>query len=105
MGSRFKPPLSSRLRPCRWSRPGFGRRELGRLASTPSGWDALTPAENRVVDLAAQGFSNAEIAEQLLVGVSTVKTHLVHVYQKLDIDSRPALVAAAAGRPSADLRR
>ena len=64
------------------------------------GWDSLTPAEERVVELAATGKSNREIADALTVSVSTVKTHLVHVYQKLGLDSRPALVAAAAHRPS-----
>ena len=75
---------------------------LSRRTRTPratSGWAALTPAEERAVDLVAVGLSNPQIAEKLFIGISTVKTHLVHIYQKLGIDSRPALVAAAATRP------
>lgn len=66
-----------------------------------SGWDALTPAEQRVVALVGDGLSNPEIADTLFVGVSTVKTHLVHAYQKLHIDSRAALAAAVATRATA----
>lgn len=63
-----------------------------------NGWDTLTPAEDRVVALVGEGLSNPEIAEQLYISVSTVKTHLVHAYRKLQIDSRAALAVAAATR-------
>jgi DNA-binding CsgD family transcriptional regulator/tetratricopeptide (TPR) repeat protein len=56
-----------------------------------SGVDALTDAERRVADLAAQGLTNRQIAQALLVSVATVETHLRHVFQKLDIGSRQAL--------------
>jgi DNA-binding CsgD family transcriptional regulator len=62
------------------------------------GWESLTPAELRVVELVALGQSNATIAETLFIGVATVKTHLVHVYRKLGISSRSALVAEAVAR-------
>lgn len=78
------------------------RMALSRLTRAPratSGWAALTPAEQRVVELVADGLSNLQIAEKLFIGISTVKTHLVHGYQKLGIESRPALVAAASSRP------
>ncbi len=65
------------------------------------GWDALTPAESRVVALVGQGLSNREVADALYVSISTVKTHLVHAYQKLDVNTRPALAAAAATRSTA----
>ena len=64
----------------------------------PTGWVSLTPAEDRVVDLVGEGLSNPQIADKLCVSISTVKTHLVHAYQKLQIDSRSALAAAAATR-------
>jgi predicted ATPase/class 3 adenylate cyclase/DNA-binding CsgD family transcriptional regulator len=60
------------------------------------GWDSLTPTELRVVELVGNGCSNAEIAAKLLVGVSTIKTHLVHVYEKLGLRSRTELAAVAA---------
>ena len=49
-----------------------------------------------MVELVGSGCSNAEIAEKLLVGLSTIKTHLVHVYEKLGLRSRTELAAAAA---------
>ncbi len=66
------------------------RRRGGRPVS---GLDALTPAERRVAALATDGLTNREIADALVVSNATVKTHLVHVYQKLGIRSRAQLVA------------
>jgi two-component system nitrate/nitrite response regulator NarL len=47
---------------------------------------------------AAQGLSAPEIAEQLFVGVTTVKTHLQHIYDKFDVCDRAAAVAQAHRR-------
>jgi DNA-binding CsgD family transcriptional regulator len=60
-----------------------------RLAVT--GVDALTGAERRVADLAAQGLTNRQIARALVVSLPTVETHLRHVFRKLDISSRTQL--------------
>ena len=65
------------------------------------GWDSLTPAELRIVELAASGFANKQIAEKLFVSVSTVKTHLLHVYQKLEFNTRAELIAAVVERDQA----
>ena len=56
-----------------------------------SGIDALTPSERRVAGLAADGLSNAEIAQALFVTVRTVEMHLSAAYRKLEISSRTAL--------------
>jgi DNA-binding CsgD family transcriptional regulator len=56
-----------------------------------SGAEALTPAERRVAELAAQGMSNPEIAQALFVTINTVEGHLRHVFQKLSISSRRRL--------------
>ena len=64
----------------------------------PVGWDALTPAETRVVEFLAAGHSNQQIADELFVSVATVKTHLVHVFQKLNLTSRAQVVAALRDR-------
>jgi LuxR family transcriptional regulator, maltose regulon positive regulatory protein len=57
--------------------------------------EGLTAREHEVLRLVADGRSNAEIARRLFVEQSTVKTHLVHVYRKLDVRSRTqALVRA-----------
>lgn len=57
--------------------------------------EVLTAREHEVLRLVADGRSNAEIARRLFVEQSTVKTHLVHVYRKLEVRSRTqALVRA-----------
>jgi pimeloyl-ACP methyl ester carboxylesterase/DNA-binding CsgD family transcriptional regulator len=60
------------------------------------GWPALTEAEWRVVTLAAQGHSNADIADRLFLSRYTVETHLKHVFAKLGLRSRAELAAVAA---------
>ncbi len=57
---------------------------------------ALSASEQRVAALAAAGLANAEIARQLYVSVSTIETHLEHIYSKLGIHSRYELIARAA---------
>ena len=54
---------------------------------------SLTASELRVARLAAKGHSNPEIAQALFVTRRTVEVHLTHVYRKLGIDSRGALVS------------
>lgn len=56
---------------------------------------ALTGRELEVLRLVGEGKSNDRIAAELFLSVATVKTHLVHVYTKLDVDSRTAAVAKA----------
>jgi DNA-binding CsgD family transcriptional regulator len=60
------------------------------------GWPALTEGEWRVVALAAQGHTNAEIAGRLYLSRYTVETHLKHVFAKLGLRSRAELAAIAA---------
>ena len=57
----------------------------------PSGLEGLTPSELRVADLASAGFTNREIAEQLVVTVKAVEWHLSNVYRKLGIRRRAEL--------------
>jgi DNA-binding CsgD family transcriptional regulator len=74
------------------------RDELGRVGSrTPPG--ELTPAQRRVVELAANGLSNKEIAATLFVSVHTVEAHLSHSYAKLGVRSRSQL-AGRLSRPA-----
>lgn len=56
---------------------------------------ALSARELEVLELVAAGLSNDEIAARLVVSRATVKTHLVHVFGKLGVDSRTAAVARA----------
>jgi DNA-binding CsgD family transcriptional regulator len=63
-----------------------------------SGWQSLTPSEQAVVDLVAEGLSNPQIGQRLYVSRRTVQTHLAHVFAKLHITSRAQLAAEAARR-------
>lgn len=49
---------------------------------------ALSPREREVMDLLATGATNPEIAEQLIIGQSTVKTHVGHIIEKLGARNR-----------------
>ncbi|MEU5871090.1 response regulator transcription factor [Glycomyces sp. NPDC047369] len=60
-----------------------------------SGRPALTARESEIVALLAEGLGNRQIAQRLFVTEATVKTHLVHIFAKLGVDSRTAAVAAA----------
>jgi LuxR family maltose regulon positive regulatory protein len=56
--------------------------------ATASGPEQLTSQEERILTLFVNGLSKKEIADQLFISVNTVKTHLQHIYQKLNISSR-----------------
>lgn len=56
---------------------------------------SLTPRELEVLQLVSQGASNRQIGEQLMLSEATVKSHLVHIYDKLGVRSRTSAVAAA----------
>ena len=76
------------------------RAELGRIGGRAAS-DGLTPTEQRVADLVAEGRSNKEVAAELFVSVRTVEANLTRVYAKLGIRSRTEL---AATRPASDGR-
>jgi RNA polymerase sigma factor (sigma-70 family) len=58
---------------------------------------ALTEREREVLDLLAQGLTNKEIAEKLVITTNTVKRHLKAVFEKLDVHTRSAAAAKAIG--------
>lgn len=58
----------------------------------------LTVRELEILRYLSQGLSNRAIAHELVVTEATVKTHLVHIYDKLDVDNRTAAVATARER-------
>jgi DNA-binding CsgD family transcriptional regulator len=83
---------------------GRARTELAGIGIRPrtsdrSGAGSLTPSERRVVDLAAVGETNREIAQTLFVTEKTVETHLGRSFRKLDISSRRQLPDVLAGAP------
>ena len=67
-------------------------------ARAATGWEALTDAELRVVELAAEGLTNREIGARLFVSHRTVGAHLAHIFDKLQIRSRVELAREAAAR-------
>lgn len=76
-----------------YARRGRGERQRPRV-----GWASLTPTEEEVVRLVAQGHTNAEIGDRLFVSVNTVKYHLTHVYAKVAVEGRTELAVEAARR-------
>ena len=66
-----------------------------RSASRPAELDRLTQREREVFDLVARGRSNADIAAQLYVEASTVKTHVAHALNKLGLADRVAAIIYA----------
>lgn len=86
-----------RLRRARGAHPRRARSE----ARPVSGWGSLTDAEQRVVELAAEGLTNREIGERLYISHRTVSTHLAHVFDKLQVRSRVELAREAAARKAA----
>ncbi|AQZ62159.1 response regulatory protein [[Actinomadura] parvosata subsp. kistnae] len=59
---------------------------------------ALSVREVEILELLASGAANREIARRLFITEATVKTHLVHIYGKLGVDTRTAAVTAAVER-------
>ncbi|MFD5509290.1 response regulator [Streptomyces sp. NPDC127051] len=75
--------------------PAVALRLMDRMR-TPA--EALTKRELEVLQLVADGLSNQQISKKLFLSQATVKSHLVHIYAKLGVDSRTSAVATAATR-------
>ena len=54
---------------------------------------SLTKRELDVMEMIMSGASNKLIASELTLGLATVKTHLQHIFQKMDVSSRAALLS------------
>lgn len=59
---------------------------------------ALSPRETEILEVLATGATNREAAKALFISESTVKTHLVHLYDKLGVDSRTSALRVARER-------
>ena len=80
---------------------GIARRVVGsfqEIARDNSG-ESLTAREEEILDLLAEGLRFKEIADRLFVSINTVRTHVRHIYEKLQVQSRiEALNKARRGR-------
>ena len=76
--------------------PGVAARLMDRMRAPAE--EALSAREIEVLSLVAQGESNKGIARQLHISEATVKTHLVHIYDKLGVADRTAAVTTALQR-------
>jgi len=77
--------------------PAATERLLARFAEPPTGrsLDELTEREKEILCLLATGLSNAELAEQLFLSETTVKTHVSSILRKLRVRDRVQAVIAA----------
>lgn len=65
------------------------------LATGRDGRDILTPREREILQLLADGNSNADVAARLFISQETVKSHVRHILAKLEADTRTQAVAIA----------
>jgi DNA-binding NarL/FixJ family response regulator len=73
------------------------QRAVHARAETPRPAQGLTTREQDVLNLVGEGLSNAEIAERLHIGVTTVKTHITSLMTKTDSPNRVRLALFARG--------
>jgi DNA-binding NarL/FixJ family response regulator len=76
--------------------PSVATRLLSQLRAPAS--DTLSARELEVLTLIAQGETNRGAAARLFISEATVKTHLLHIYEKLEVNDRAAAVAVAYER-------
>jgi DNA-binding NarL/FixJ family response regulator len=62
----------------------------------------LSSRELEIVDLVAEGLTNREIAERLIISTRTVESHVDHIKAKLGFGRRARIVAWALDRPNGD---
>lgn len=75
--------------------PSIAATLVTRMRRTPPPRPPLSPRELEVLRLVSAGCSNPEIARELFIGEATVKTHLLHVFEKLEVSDRTRAVTLA----------
>jgi DNA-binding NarL/FixJ family response regulator len=76
--------------------PSVATRVVGQMRAPAQ--EPISQRELEVLTLISRGLSNRDAAAQLFISTATVKTHLVHIYEKLDVNDRAAAVAEAFNR-------
>jgi len=77
--------------------PAVASRPMARVRA-PGLQDSLSDRELEVLSLVAHGATNRDAAAELFISEATVKTHLLHIYSKLNVSDRAAAVAEAFNR-------
>jgi DNA-binding NarL/FixJ family response regulator len=93
-GDALVEPRMTRRLLVEFARSGAGSM-AGRGGPVPPGWNDLTDREVEVFQAMARGLSNAEIAEELFISETTVKSHVAHVLMKLQLRDRVQAVVLA----------
>ncbi|SFR78854.1 two component transcriptional regulator, LuxR family [Agromyces sp. CF514] len=86
--------LVAAIRTAATGEPAFAPGVSSRLDAN-GGLERLTGREAEVLGLVASGYTNREIGKALFLSEATVKSHLVHIFAKLEVGSRTAAVARA----------
>jgi len=86
--------LVAAIRAAATGEPAFAPGVSSRLDAN-GGLERLTGREAEVLGLVASGHTNREIGRSLFLSEATVKSHLVHIFAKLEVGSRTAAVARA----------
>jgi DNA-binding NarL/FixJ family response regulator len=76
--------------------PGVAARIIGQMRAPAE--EKLSTRELEVLQLVAEGHSNSEIASRLHISQATVKSHLIHIFDKLGVSDRTAAVTVALRR-------
>ncbi|WP_034091415.1 response regulator [Streptacidiphilus albus] len=76
--------------------PAVATRLMGQVRAPVE--EPVSPRELEVLGLVASGCTNREAAARLFISEATVKTHLLHIYAKLEVKDRASAVAAAYRR-------
>ena len=85
----------SRLR-ARLREHGIRRGSQSAHRRARSGWSSLTPTEEKVAELVAEGLSNRQIADRMFLSPRTVGTHVSHILSKLGLRSRIGIARQGA---------
>jgi DNA-binding NarL/FixJ family response regulator len=86
--------------------PAVAARLVAHLQRDPAGGpEPLSAREVEVIALVARGASNREIARDLRISEATVKTHLIHIFEKLGVGDRTSAVTSALERGLIELPR